>query len=258
MKTEPYQFISELKSSFEQKCRKNPNYSLRSFARSLGMSPASLSGIMNGKRRPSIHMIEKAGGALGLQVGEILRLQKQALGFELSLSKQKFNTLSQDTFFVIADWYHFAILELMKLEDFNPDMKWISSRLSVNVNQIKMAVERLQRVGIIEVTGKDWKDKTSGFTTHYEKDRTTEARKQLQLQLLEKSRESILNDDYSMRDHSGMTMAIDPKDLARAKEMISEFRRDFSGNLEKVKKSKEVYQLQIAFFPLSRKKENQL
>jgi transcriptional regulator with XRE-family HTH domain len=252
-------FIEQVKKSFEEKCRKNGQFSLRSFARSLGVSPASVSGILNGKRNPSLKMIEKMGFALGLKSLEILRHQKNCLGLELAKSNQKFNTLSQDTFFLITDWYHLTILELMKLDDFNPDPKWISKRLDVNVNQIKIAIERLQRVGILEVknNGK-WIDKTAGFTTHYKKEKTTEARKQYQLQLLEKSRESLLQDDYSIRDHSGITMAINPADIGIAKDEIVEFRKKLSSILEEPKICKEVYQLQISFFPLTKKREDSL
>lgn len=247
-------FQEQIKLSFEKKCRRNSQFSLRSFARSLGVSPASVSGLLNGKRKPSLKMIEKVGLALGLESQEILKYKRSILGLEKEYSQQKYNALPQDAFFLIADWYHLTILELMKLDDFKPDPKWIARALDVNLNQIKMAIERLQRLGILEIK-KDgsWIDKTDGYTTHYQKEKTTEARKQYQLQLLEKSKQSLIQDDYGIRDHSSMTMAIDPKDLILAKEEIANFRKRLSSILENRKKLKEVYQLQIGFFPITKK-----
>jgi uncharacterized protein (TIGR02147 family) len=134
-------------------------------------------------------------------------------------------------------------------------VRWIAKRLDVNVNQIKIAVERLQRLGILEIKKPGvWIDKTDGFTTHYQKEKTNEARKSYQLQLIEKSRQSLLQDDYNLRDHSSMTMAIDPRDIMKAKDEIEKFRIHLSRLLEATKNRKEVYQLQIGFFPLTRKK----
>ena len=255
MRQSNYAFTEQIQRVFEERCKKNPQYSLRAFARAMNMSPASLSGILSGKRKPSLKMIEKIGIALGLKSHDILKNQKEFLGFELTKAQQKFANLEQDVFSIIADWYHLTILEVMKLNDFQPDIRWVASKLDVNINQIKIATERLERLGILEITndGK-WIDKTNGFTTHYQKEKTSEARKSYQLQLLEKSKESILRDDFSVRDHSSMTMAIDPKDIMRAKDEIIEFRKKLSSILEGTKNRKEVYQLQIALFPLTRKK----
>lgn len=246
-------YINELKNSFESRCKKNHRYSLRTFAKSLNISPATLSGVLNGKRRPSLTMIEKTGIALGWKTEEILRHQKNHLGLELNKISKKYNVISQDIFNVISDWYHLTILEVMKLDDFKPDPKWIATRLNLGINQIKLALERLQRVGILEITknGK-WVDKTSGFTTHYIKDITSESKKHYQMQLLEKSRESLLQDDFSIRDHSSMTMAIDPDDIMFAKQEIINFRKHMSSILEKTKNPKEVYQLQISLYPLTK------
>jgi uncharacterized protein (TIGR02147 family) len=246
-------FINELKKQLEARVQKNPAYSLRSFAKQLGISAATLSGALNGKRKLSPAIVGKIGLAMGLEPDQVWKHQKISIQLPDHSEKQHFLELSQDIFTVVADWYHLTILELMKLEDFQPSYRWVAKRLGINIHQAKLAVERLQRVGILEIKDGVWIDKMKGFTTHYQKDKTTAARKRYQKQLLEKSLDALQTVDYTQRDHSSTTMAIDVKNVMKAKEEIANFRKKLSLLLEKDTKPNEVYQLQISFFPLTQK-----
>lgn len=252
MQNETIGLTAKIKASLEQHIAKNPSFSLRAYAKRLGVSAATLSGVLNGQRKLTPKMAGKIGFALGLSPSEVWDQQKKILGYKEDSQHQHFHELSEDVFIVVSEWYHLAILEVMKLRDFEPTVKWVSQRLKVNSHQIKMAMERLQRVGILEIDslGK-WVDKMDGFTTHYQKDKTSEAKRRYQKQLLEKSIESLQMDDFEIRDHSSTTMAIDVKDIPKAKEEIKNFRRRLSGVLENTKKPNEVYQLQISFYPIT-------
>ncbi len=254
MQIQEKEFIQRIKENLEEKIRKNPQYSLRSYAKQLGVSPATLSRILNGKRQLSAESLGKMGFAMGFKPEEVWQYQRQALGHKENATQSEFKELSQDMFVIVSEWYHLTLLEVMKLKDFKPDSRWIAQRLHINVYQVKIAIERLQRVGILEIQkdGK-WIDKMEGFTTHYQKDKTNDARKRYQRQLLEKSLESLQQDDYSIRDHSSTTMAIDVGDIMKAKEEIHNFHKKLSGLLEKSKKTNEVYQLQVSLFPLTNK-----
>jgi hypothetical protein len=48
---------------------------------------------------------------------------------------------------MISDWYHFAILDLTRLDDFQPEPAWVSRKLGLTVSEVKIAVERLLRLG---------------------------------------------------------------------------------------------------------------
>lgn len=248
-------FTQQIKTALEERIKKNPQYSLRAYAKQLGVSAATLSGILSGKRKLTAEMMGKIGFALNLNPEEVWNYQKQTLGHEQTLANDRFRELSQEMFMIVSEWYHLTILELMKLSDFKPEVRWISKRLGVNPNQIQIAIDRLQKVGILEIKNKVWMDKTDGFTTHYDTSKTNDAKKRYQKQLLEKSMEAIDRDDYSIRDHSSITMAIDVKDILKAKKEIQAFRKRLSETLESTPKPNEVYQLQIGFFPLTTKKE---
>ena len=61
-------------------------------------------------------------------------------------------------------------------------------------------------------------------------------------------------DEFSIeqRGHSGVTLAIDTKKIDEVRELITKFRRDVTTCLDQSSQSSnEVYQLSIAFFPLT-------
>jgi uncharacterized protein (TIGR02147 family) len=253
MQHEPSHFISVIQRSIEEKCKKNPKYSLRAHARVLGVSPASLSGVITGKRKLTLPMIEKIGLRMGLDQEQVWEYQRQLIGSKIENSNQdKFSRIAQDEFSIITDWYNLAILEVMKLKGFKGEILWVSKKLGINQNQVQSAISRLKRLGIIEIKEGQWIDRTKGFTTHLEKGKTSEARRLYQQQLLEKSTEALVQDDVSLRDHTSMTMAIDSRDLQLAKEEIAKFRRRLSRLLEKRNSADQVYQLQISFFGLTK------
>lgn len=247
-----------LQSELTRRCSSNPSYSLRAYARSLGIAPSALSSILSGSRPITEKTKLRLGFALGLSVEEIKRFH----GGRRSVSKGpklRFQQLALDTYAVISDWYHYAILELIHLETFKPDPRWISKRLGITVTEVKIAVERLQRVGLLKVDRDVWIDTTpDGHATNIQGDLTSVASRKLQRQVLEKSIRALDELPTSVRNHTSMTMAINPEDIPEAKERIATFRRDLCAFLERNKKPSEVYQLAVSFYPLTQVEEGEL
>ncbi|GEM_PF-4756843 len=69
MKTSIY-YINKLKQKLFETQEKNPNYSLRAYARDLGIHPATLSLIMKSKRAFPLNSLDKVAEALGLSEAE--------------------------------------------------------------------------------------------------------------------------------------------------------------------------------------------
>src|SRR5690242_4562906 len=69
----PMEFRSLLQQELIERCRKNPSYSLRSFARALGVQAPTLSHLLRGKRPLTPKQIRKLGQALALSPGDIER-----------------------------------------------------------------------------------------------------------------------------------------------------------------------------------------
>src|SRR5262249_20161371 len=151
----------------------NPRYSLRAFAKALGIGPSALSDMLNGKRTITRTMKERLGLAMGLPLDEIRKYQNaHEAHSKTQLQNERknildFQQLTLDTFAIISDWYHYAILELMKVHSFKGDTTWISKSLGITKSEANAAVERLMRVGLIKVSDQGrWVDTSNGFSTN--------------------------------------------------------------------------------------------
>ena len=107
-----------------------PRYSLRMFAKKAGLSPATLSLLIQGKRKISkkmaISICER------LQFDPMERVQtfgspELRSGGHQSKTPREYVLLSQDQYQVIADWKAFAILNLLSIAHFKNSIKWILS-----------------------------------------------------------------------------------------------------------------------------------
>jgi hypothetical protein len=75
------------------------------------------------------------------------------------------------------------------------------------------------------------------------------AHKRRQKEILNKSIESLESDPISERNHSGMTVAIDPALIPEAKKRISNFLQELSDFLESGNSTR-VYEIHLSLFSL--------
>ncbi len=239
-----------LQRQFTERCKKNGRYSLRAFAKSLKMDASSVSQILSGKRKLSRKST--------LAVCEMLSATpKELRAFGLIQAKQgavdEFTQLNFDTYAVISDWYHYAILELTYVNGFKANPKWIAKKLAITAEEAKSAVERLKRLGLLmEENGS--LIKTSKLLTNHSVVSTSGAHKQLQKQIIEKALLAIDGCDAEEKDITSMTMAIDVQNMDRARALIKKFRRDLCALLEDGIQSR-VYHLGIQLYPVSESEE---
>ena len=238
-----------------ERIKKNPRYSLRAFSQTVGLSPSFLSRVMSGKRSLSIKAAIKLADSLNLNPTERKALLEKALKDKPKMDKSDdddYFEITKDTFSVISQWYHFAIAQLLNLEDFKEDPKWISGQLGISALEAKLAIERLVRLQILE---RDEKGKL--YRTHKNvsvKSETSSAIRMFQREILEKAIESLEKDSNEERDITSITMSIDEKNISKAKLEIAKFRKRLAKILEKGTKTR-VYNLGIHLIPLSRKKK---
>jgi uncharacterized protein (TIGR02147 family) len=69
-------------------------------------------------------------------------------------------------------------------------------------------------------------------------------------QLLERAKSALVFQNVEQRDFSSITVAIDPEDLPKAKEMIRAFRTELDETLSNGKRKKNVYNFSIQLFRL--------
>lgn len=243
-----------LQQEFIKRCKKNPRYSLRAFAKTLSIQPSPLSAILRGKRPITAKMKTRLGLTLGLSLEELKEYDSSS-----SARKQQneFQQLTIDNYAIISDWYHYAILELIRVKSFKSNVNYISKALNISETEVQIAIERLQRVGLLEIkkNGKFIDTTANGLATNIHQDLTSSASKKLQKQILEKAIMALLELPTSVRSQTSMTMAINPIDLPEAKKRIQEFRRDMCAFFEKNKNPTQVYNLGVSLYPITNLEE---
>lgn len=240
-----------LQQQFTDRCRRNPRFSLRAFARMLGTEPTSISQILAGKRKVSKKTITRICDRLSATPD----LRSQFLPAKTAeAAEPDFRQLTADAFAVMADWHHYAILELTYVKGFQSHPRWIANKLSISQAEASIAVDRLLRLELL-AQEKGRLVKTDAFLTNFKDGFTAPALKELQRQILQKGMEAIEFTKAEEKDITSMTMAVDLKQLPEARQKIKKFRRELSAFLEKGEREL-VYHLGIQLYPVSNKEKS--
>jgi uncharacterized protein (TIGR02147 family) len=267
VQSEPSQWI---RNAFIARKQKNKTYSLRAFARDLGMSQSLLSLVLNGQRPLTLKQAHKIATLLMLSPSEekkfiecvLASLPENArISQKIRIAKQKqdsaFIVKSFDTekFHLISNWYHLAILNLTVTRGFKSDSRWIANRLAISKPEVDAALERLLLLGLLEKTNGVYK-KVS-LNSEWMPTESKAAIRTFHHQMMEKAQNELTKTDaetYSKRSITGTSLAIDTNKIDEAKEFIHEFEKEFARRFSTTQ-SDEVYQMNLQLFPLTQKTE---
>lgn len=230
-----------LQREFIRRCRKNPSYSLRAYAKYLEIDQSFLSKILNGKRAITEDIEQK----LETKLGTVGRLKKLS-------QKDPFLSLQEDEYEMISSWSHFAILELMKTKSFKPKVDWVAQQLGIHEQEVKDALERLQRLGFVKLTAKRWVlvSKNHVWTNGAA---TSSARRKLQMDLTGKSALAIENIPFEHREHASLTVAIDSRRIPELKKKVQGLLRELADYMQPCEQGLDsVYQVNLSFFPITK------
>lgn len=252
--TEDNNFRKTLLTEYARRQNRNSSYSLRAFARALGVSPTSLSLVLNGKRKFSENSLREVVQKLGLSPIERRQFLRSASGNE-NLAKEAGNAgqayceFDLDHFLFISEWYHFAILSLGDIRRNEWSVTWISQRLGISRKEAQDAMARMLRLNLISLSGNSFKQ--SKEKLFVQSKTPAPAIQKYHRQNLEKATLSISENDVSERDISSITFASTSEKIDKARDMIREFREELAAFLE-TKANDRVYTLAIQLFPVSK------
>lgn len=248
------QFKDYLYFEYQNRQGRNPRYSLRAYAESLGIDSSRLSKIFRGQRPIQKKMVDQLGNKLKLPQEQIEEY-KRKLATPSLLNKLipsfPYTRLSQEISNILSRPLYFMILEAMKLKGFSSNIKWLSKKLKMKEDEIEEAIQVLIRTGQLEITQTgEWID-TSGTatTTILSPNHTSRALREFQTQLRIDSLQSLENDPIEVRSHTNIMMATNKQKIAQAKEMICDFQRQLSNFLEDTEEKDAIYQVAISLFP---------
>jgi uncharacterized protein (TIGR02147 family) len=255
-----------LRQVLADKVKANPSFSLRAFSRRLRIAHSALSGVLRGTR----HLSPRSA----LQVATLLQLPPEDVEyFCLLVEKETARTsvqreivsnrlkaalpagpvkgLSPDEFRVIADWYHFAILEYADTgnPDFHPSR--LARRLRVPVAEVRAAIDRLVRLGLLgEHPDRRGCYRKANSYVRFETRAPSSAFVSNHKQILALASESIESQPVEERLFGSETVAFSKQELPKVRSLAEEFYNRLLKLTETSSPKTEVYNFGVHFFKL--------
>lgn len=254
--------IAVLQSEFLKRTRKNARYSVRSFAQSLGLSPATVSLLLRRKHHVTLPILNQLAERLQLSPAtyESLKLFLDRKNRLTSRRKElngtveaKTSSMTQEIFEVVSDWRSLAVFSLLELEDACDEPKWIAERLGLKTADVAALMDRLMSLQMLQ--RQNGRLKQAIPYIRLDDRSSTVASRKIQRQFLTKAIESITEVQPEWRDLTTMTFTMRKEDVAYAMERITRFRRQLTEELESVQGTDEVYNLSIQLYLLTKEKE---
>jgi uncharacterized protein (TIGR02147 family) len=163
-----------LKQQFAEKRKKNSRFSMRAFAQVLGLSPAGLSQILNGKKDLSLDRALEISKKLKLPTEEsesflfqvqLERAKSTSLKDNLlqawenrygKIASQDLQDLSVEQFRLISEWYGLAIYEALKSGTTDRPMtaRQLAKLFTLDINTVDLTLSRLVKLKLIQALGK--------------------------------------------------------------------------------------------------------
>lgn len=239
-----------LRSKLAERSRHRPRYSLRAFARDLGLTSARLSEVLSGKKGLSRQAAAMIASRLGLSVGEaqffcdlvesrharslVARRKAQERVSSVSNRLNVGRVIEADQFQLIADWRHFAVRECLGLKDARSDAVSVGRKLGISSLLVKDAIARLVRLGLVEQ--RKGRLMPTQETVVSSDGVPSDAIKAFHEQILKKSIDALHVQGLDDRDFVSLLLSVRSVDLPMIKNRIRRFLRDldreFSGSPE--------------------------
>jgi uncharacterized protein (TIGR02147 family) len=251
-----------LQQELLKRLARNAQYSLRAFARDLDLSPGFLSALLGHRKGLSETRAAAVAAKLVLPEHEqklfslLVRLETTEVPDEEARIQTQINEihaanrvqnqihdLQLENFKVTGDWYHLAIRELVEFKNCTgPD--WIAERLSLRVETVIEALDRLHRIGILEKTETGWK---RGAPHVVVPATPSECIRSFHRSYLESAIEAIETQPVNARILYTSVMPIAVDAIPKIQEKMTRFGSEVIGTTETADKE-QLYCLSMSFF----------
>lgn len=259
-----------LRSALLERQGSNPAYSLRAFARDVGLTAAQLSLVLSGKRGLSKSSGQKICHALGMspdesgyfeiliessharRISDRKRARAKLSSFESYRSDAY--RLQLNLFKVISDWHHFALLQLLGIRGQSHASVDLASELGISNSVVIEALDRLTQLELIEKHGKRYKVLRDTVATT--DGVPSEAIRKFHRQILEKALQAIPNQSVDERYLMTTILPVSQSDMARAQARIQEFHQKFVEEFGSAPDQDRIYGLAVQYFRISKGKRS--
>lgn len=239
----------ELQTELTRIQKKNPLFSIRAFAKQLGLQSGTLSLILLGKRSISHRLGKKIIAQLEPSVAQraLVLLHQQTLRSKNS-KKLKSLKIADDQSMLLKDWRHFAILSLMNTKSFQAEPKWMAERLGTKISECRHTWARLLRMGLVE------KDAQGKWSAAFDRFHTDEDQVNLSLRHshqegLDLAKKVLANEELTRREFNWLVFAVQKEDIPILKLRVRAFREQIIKEFGRQCDADDVYRLNLQLFP---------
>ncbi len=242
-----------LKERFQVIQRVQPGFSIRAFARELGLGVGTVSDVLNGKR--------KVSKKLAIQVSEKLKLEPREQAELLALcdsenpsyhvGRMEEEVLSGQDLLFLTQWHTVAIWNLMRLPSFQSDHEWIAARLGLPVSLIDESMRQFCERGFVrrEFDGVYVRLRERLFSSD---EVPSDSIRAAHLENLKLARDALGTLGVEERDFTLLTLPMHPGQLSLVKVMIRKFIEELHLRLKATElPPTDVYRVSLQVFPLT-------
>jgi uncharacterized protein (TIGR02147 family) len=259
----PQDSRSYLRSEFEARKKRRIQYSLRAFARDCELSPSALSEYLNSKLDFSEERVLQVSKRLGLKQIHIehwldlIRMESSPSKADQELAAVKVRarvnqtqgTIALDLFQIISDWYHFALLELIDLDECYQNPRTAAKALGISAKTVQESWERLIHVGLAEKKS-DGKYRASTLATFVGDDIPSAALRNYHAGLLSKALIAQEEQPIEKKEFTSIVFSLNQQDLKKIKDELYSFMVELTNKYSQAKNKDSVYCLGAQLFDL--------
>ncbi len=263
---DPVNFIND---KFKEIKERNSGFSLRAWARQLGMkSHGPLHAILKKQRSipkkltPFLIKSLKLSGEEAKYFEALVDFHRAKTPQEKDFYKEKLDKLSPvplreindlEAYRYITDPVHITLAEMTQLEGYQHDPAWIKQHYRVNQNMrdIETVMNRLTQLGVIKKQGRKIIKPVEHIYTKY--DIPSSAIQNYHKQCSQFAIDQISEQSVDQKEFNAIAFNIDTEDLPEIKSRIRDFVNDLIEEYEaKPGKGDQTYQLNIQLFSLTK------
>jgi uncharacterized protein (TIGR02147 family) len=254
-----------LKDDFERRKLKNSSYSLRAFARDIGLLPSRLSDVLNGKQGLSD---EKA-----VSIAQKINLNEEEKDYFLNLVRSRHGrsriartfalrkldeisgkpdvVLTEAQFSKISQWYYFALLELTSAFPNASQENEMAQYLNLETAVVSKALNTLKELQLLRVD-ENGKFIRTHFRVSTTNDVPSKAIQSFHVGIIDQAQKALQQVATPKRDFSSINIWLNENDLCEAKTELQQFRRDLLRRYQKNSEGRGLYALNLNLFPYKR------
>jgi hypothetical protein len=255
-----------LQAEFNARRAKNPDYSLRAYARSLKINAATLSTLLRGKRKLSPASASKLLARIGLSNEERRRMIVETLeesGGAPGLLENSGRILTELELGELNSADHFNVHAALDLKSVCGDPARIADHLDLARDRVERVLWDLATHGLavreaVRIPGRvdrPWRWKVHPNPVSTTSGIPNAALRKIHREYLERAIDAIESVANPERDLSGITVTTTRARVEEAKVMIAAFRKRLLRFLDAGEKSDRIYRMSVQLFPVSKTKK---